>query len=58
MTIATDVLVIGGGLAGCFSAVREGEMGADVVLVDTNYFAKTSRALRLPVLRIIYIRRT
>lgn len=40
-TISTDVLVIGGGLAGCFSAVRAREMGADVVLADKNYVGKT-----------------
>jgi succinate dehydrogenase/fumarate reductase flavoprotein subunit len=40
-TITTDILVIGGGLAGCFSAIRAREMGADVVLADKNYVGKT-----------------
>ena len=34
--IETDILVIGGGLAGCFAAVRARELGADVTLVDKN----------------------
>lgn len=37
----TDVLVIGGGLAGCFAAVRAKELGAQVTLVDKNYVGKT-----------------
>ena len=31
-TLHTDVLVIGGGYAGCFAAVKAGEAGADVVM--------------------------
>ena len=37
----TDVLVIGGGLAGCFAAIKAKENGADVVLVDKGYVGKT-----------------
>ncbi|MCC7326523.1 MAG: FAD-binding protein [Burkholderiales bacterium] len=32
--LRTDVLVIGGGIAGCFAAMRAKDMGADVVLLD------------------------
>ncbi len=39
--IETDVLVIGGGLAGCFAAMRASELGVDVTLVDKNYVGKT-----------------
>ncbi|MFC1890764.1 FAD-dependent oxidoreductase [Thermodesulfobacteriota bacterium] len=39
--IETDVLVIGGGLAGCFAAIKAKEQGADVVLVDKGYVGKT-----------------
>ena len=39
--IETDVLVIGGGLAGCFAAVRARELGADVTLVDKNYIGRS-----------------
>ena len=37
----TDVLIIGGGLAGCFAAVTAREAGADVILVEKNYCGKT-----------------
>ena len=39
--IKADVLVIGGGLAGCFAAVAARKSGADVVLVDKNYVGRT-----------------
>ncbi len=32
--IKTDVLVIGGGIAGCHAAIKAREAGLDVVLVD------------------------
>lgn len=32
--VKTDVLVIGGGIAGCFAAIKARESGLDVVLVD------------------------
>lgn len=32
--IKTDILVIGGGIAGCFAAIRASEMGRSVVLLD------------------------
>jgi succinate dehydrogenase/fumarate reductase flavoprotein subunit len=34
ITIETDVLVVGGGIAGCFAAIKAKEKGVDVVLVD------------------------
>jgi succinate dehydrogenase/fumarate reductase flavoprotein subunit len=37
----SDVLVIGGGLAGCFAAIKAKEQGVDVVLVDKGYVGKT-----------------
>lgn len=39
--IRTDVLVIGGGLAGCFAAVRALESGAKVVLAEKNHVGKS-----------------
>lgn len=40
--IETDVLVIGGGMAGCFAAIKAREHGAAVVLIDKGYVGKTS----------------
>jgi len=37
LTLATDVLVIGGGLAGAWAAVAAARAGADVVLVDKGH---------------------
>ncbi len=34
--IKTDVLIIGGGIAGCFAAIRASEMGKSVVLLDKS----------------------
>ncbi len=39
--LKTDVLVIGGGLAGCFTAVTARESGAEVILAEKNYCGKT-----------------
>jgi succinate dehydrogenase/fumarate reductase flavoprotein subunit len=40
-TIETDVLVIGGGMAGTFAAVKAKEQGLDVTLVDKGYIGKS-----------------
>ncbi|WP_044559479.1 FAD-dependent oxidoreductase [Azospirillum sp. B4] len=37
LQIETDVLVIGGGLAGCWAAIAAAEAGADVILADKGY---------------------
>ena len=37
--IKTDVLVIGGGLAGCFAAIKAAEHGVNVTLVDKSHVA-------------------
>ncbi|MFC1891798.1 FAD-dependent oxidoreductase [Thermodesulfobacteriota bacterium] len=41
--IETDVLVIGGGMAGCFAAVKAKEKGVDVTLVDKGYVGKSGQ---------------
>ena len=33
-TLTTDVLVVGGGIAGCFAAIRAKELGVDVIMVE------------------------
>lgn len=35
--LSTDVLIIGGGLAGCWAALKASDMGCDVILVDKGY---------------------
>jgi len=40
-TIETDVLVVGGGIAGCFAAIKARDRGVDVVLVDKASVAKS-----------------
>jgi succinate dehydrogenase/fumarate reductase flavoprotein subunit len=39
----TDVLVIGGGIAGCFAAIKAKEQGAEVILVDKGYAGKSGQ---------------
>ncbi len=39
-----DVLVIGGGIAGCFAAIKASENGADVILVDKGYAGKSGQS--------------
>ena len=42
-TLETDVLVIGGGMAGCFAAVKAREAGAAVTLVDKGTCGKAGQ---------------
>ena len=42
--IETDVLVIGGGIAGCFAAIKAKEKGVDVTLIDKGYVSKTGQS--------------
>jgi len=39
--ISTDVLVIGGGLAGCFAAIKAAELGAQVVIFDKAHIRRS-----------------
>jgi len=41
--IETDVLVIGGGMAGCFAAIKAVEQGLKVALVDKGYVSKSGQ---------------
>ncbi|MGM9607539.1 MAG: FAD-dependent oxidoreductase [Oscillospiraceae bacterium] len=41
--IKTDVLVVGGGIAGCFAAIKAKEKGADVTLVDKGTVGKAGQ---------------
>ena len=42
--ISCDVLVIGGGIAGCFSAIKASRQSADVVLADKGYAGKSGQS--------------
>ena len=39
--IETDVLVLGGGVAGCTAAIKSREQGLDVTMVDKSYVGKS-----------------
>src|SRR4030042_3033347 len=39
--IETDILVLGGGVAGCTAAIKSKEQGFDVTLVDKAYVGKS-----------------
>lgn len=41
--LKTDVLVIGGGMAGCFTAIKAREQGAEVILVDKGFVGKSGQ---------------
>ena len=41
--VETDVLVIGGGIAGCFAAIKAREQGVDVTLADKGYAGKSGQ---------------
>jgi succinate dehydrogenase/fumarate reductase flavoprotein subunit len=43
--INTDVLVIGGGIAGFFAAIRARELGLDVTIVDKAYAGKSGASI-------------
>lgn len=42
--IETDVLVVGGGIAGCFAAIKAKEQGASVVQVDKGFAGKSGQS--------------
>ena len=41
--VETDVLVIGGGIAGCFAAVKAREHGDDVTLVEKGHVSRSGQ---------------
>jgi succinate dehydrogenase/fumarate reductase flavoprotein subunit len=41
--LEADVLVVGGGIAGCFAAIKAREQGAEVILVDKGYVGKSGQ---------------
>jgi succinate dehydrogenase/fumarate reductase flavoprotein subunit len=43
--IETDVLVVGGGIAGCFAAIKAKEKGLDVTQVDRGHVGKSGESV-------------
>ena len=43
-TVKCDVLVLGGGLAGCFAAIAAARKGLDVILVEKGAIEKSGSA--------------
>jgi succinate dehydrogenase/fumarate reductase flavoprotein subunit len=43
--IETDVLVIGGGIAGCFAAIKARDQGLNVTLIDKAYAGKSGASV-------------
>lgn len=43
-TMTCDVLVIGGGIAACFAAVKAQEAGASVIMVDKGYVGRSGQS--------------
>jgi succinate dehydrogenase/fumarate reductase flavoprotein subunit len=46
--IETDVLVIGGGIAGCFAAIKARDKGLNVTIVDKAYAGKSGASISAP----------
>jgi succinate dehydrogenase/fumarate reductase flavoprotein subunit len=46
-TLRTDILVLGGGIAGCFAAIRARESGLDVVLVDKGHLGRSGTSYQM-----------
>jgi succinate dehydrogenase/fumarate reductase flavoprotein subunit len=43
--VKTDVLVVGGGIAGCFAAITARKQGVDVLIVDKAYAGKSGAGI-------------
>jgi len=41
--VETDILVVGGGIAGCFAAIKAREQGIDVILVDKGAVGRSGQ---------------
>jgi succinate dehydrogenase/fumarate reductase flavoprotein subunit len=53
-TIETDVLVIGGGIAGCFAAIKAKERGLDVTIVDKAYATKSGGTISATAFYMVF----
>jgi succinate dehydrogenase/fumarate reductase flavoprotein subunit len=44
-TITTEILIIGGGFAGCFAAIKAKQAGKDVLVVDKGYISRSCQSM-------------
>ena len=42
--VSGDVLVVGGGIAGCYAAIKASQQGANVILADKGYIGKSGQS--------------
>ncbi len=52
--IETDVLVIGGGIAGCFAAIKAREQGLDVTIVDKGHAGKSGASIHPDIFWMVF----
>jgi succinate dehydrogenase/fumarate reductase flavoprotein subunit len=52
--VETDVLVIGGGIAGCFAAIKAREQGFDVTIVDKAYAGKSGASIAAQIFWMVF----
>jgi succinate dehydrogenase/fumarate reductase flavoprotein subunit len=52
--LETDVLVIGGGIAGCFAAIKAKEQGLDVTIVDKAYAGKSGASIAAQIFWMVF----
>jgi succinate dehydrogenase/fumarate reductase flavoprotein subunit len=52
--VTTDVLVIGGGIAGCFAAMKAKEHGLDVTIVDKAYAGKSGAGISAQIFWMVF----
>jgi succinate dehydrogenase/fumarate reductase flavoprotein subunit len=52
--VKMDVLVIGGGIAGCLAAIKAREQGLDVTIVDKAYAGKSGASISAPAGTMVF----
>ena len=52
--VETDVLVIGGGIAGCFAAIKAREQGLNVTIVDKAYAGKSGASISSQIFWMVF----
>lgn len=52
--VETDILVIGGGIAGCFAAIKVKEQGLKVTIVDKAYAGKSGAGIATDIFWLVF----